>query len=555
MSTEARCPVCDRAVGPNVPGSTCGLCGWPWYLPLRAGSVTAGRRQDFETRLQAARRDLGRREEQDLDARLGDVIRHLIPGAASTVIEISVVGVTTTTVRLDDSVSPRVSDGGCASWTDLLPMLSRSDQARERELADGEGLGDVAIVALLRDHLPPIPDGPVLVICAPASWRVLDEAATAFAGRPRAAVLRLFRAGAGAVRERLTELAARAPLRCAYQLMTATVDRQTGATALRPRELFPIGAEPGTEASLTMQRLPGDTADTTLAIFAFPGGVVRPAAAPFALYSVALPAEPVVKLRAVLDGPGRVRVVQPAGAEAHAGSWEQVRRQMPGRVRMAVAPVDLLCAIDLAGTMDAVRQRRALIRDLIRLLGMERRDGPGLRIGLVTCTDHLFGRRPGRSERAPVTRVLPLGSADKALDWLDKAPSAEVTYQPAAPVEDLLHEALPLLAASRRGGRVPLLVTVAGRRPHPHSQLSDGRLPCPHGYMWQDLIRRLTHQVGARCAMVTDATPSGAEAAEWRELGRAGQHTLADATARQLAEDLGLLLPPGDRIPIPLADE
>ena len=74
--------------------------------------------------------------------------------------------------------------------------------------------------------------------------------------------------------------------------------------------------------------------------------------------------------------------------------------------------------------------------------------------------------------------------------------------------------------------------------------------------MWQDLITRLTRQAGARCALVTDALPAAdAEAAEWRQLGRAGQHVLSSATGRQLAEDLGLLTAPDERIPIPLADE
>jgi hypothetical protein len=74
--------------------------------------------------------------------------------------------------------------------------------------------------------------------------------------------------------------------------------------------------------------------------------------------------------------------------------------------------------------------------------------------------------------------------------------------------------------------------------------------------MWQDLMARLTRQAGARCVVVTDALPAvDAEAAEWRPLGRAGQHVLANATGRQLAEDLGLLTAPDERIPIPLADE
>ena len=349
MSGEARCPVCQREGGPNVPGATCGQCGWPWYLPPRAGPLTADGLKEFDRALQAARRGLEQREAQDFNARMRDIVRTLSPGFPSTVIDVSVAGVTMTTAYLDEVGSPQVRDAGGASWTGLLPRLSASEQARHRELADGDRLGDVAIASLLDDRLPAIPDGPVLVICGPASWRALDAVATALASRSRATMLRLFLARSVAAGEQLAELAARAPLRCRYQLMTATIDRRTGAVGLRLRELFPVGAEPGAEASITLRRIPGDTADTTLAIFAESGGSAagagRSAATPFALYSTALPAEPVAKLRAVLDAPGRVRIIELADARPYLGTWEQVRRQIPDRVAAAVAPVDLICAM------------------------------------------------------------------------------------------------------------------------------------------------------------------------------------------------------------------
>lgn len=561
MSVEAKCPVCERKGGPNEPGATCGQCGWPWYVPPRAGSVTADMRRDFDDRLQAARCDYAQREARALDAELRGVIADLYPGATSTVIDISADQVTVTTVYLDEAGSPQVRDGGGVAWTSVLPMLSAATQARHRQLADGgEGLGDDAVASLLHDRMPPVPDGRVLVICGLAGWRVLDTAATALAARPRARVLRLFAATGTSVRELLADLAASAPLRHPYQLMTAMVDRQTGAVALRPRQLFAVGAEPGTEASLTLRRMPGDVTDTTLAIFADTGGNSRgadgAAADPFALYSVPLPAGSAALLRAVLDGPGRVRIVEPAGAVPYPGTWAQVRRQIPDRVITAAAPVDLVCAIDLAGTRDAVRRRVGLVRDLVRLLGTEYRDERRLRAGVVTCTDHVFGRGPGKNEEAPVTRVLQLGSASKALAWLDKTTSAEISYRPSAPVEDLLHEALMLLAGSRRAGRIPLLVTVVGRRPHPYPQLGDGRLPCPRKFVWQHLVAQLTRQAGARCVVVADALPDdGTEAAEWHQLGRDGQRLLSDATVRQVAEDLGVLTAQDQRIPLPLTDE
>jgi hypothetical protein len=544
-----------------VPGAACLQCGWPWYTAPRAGLVTASHRREFDTRLQAARREQEKREAHALDAQLCSIITDLYPGATCDVIDISAEQVAVTRTYLDEAGSPQVRDGGGFAWADVLPALSGSEEARHLQLADGgDGLGDAAVASLLNNRLPPFPGGRVLVICGPASWQVLDSAATTLAGRPRTSVLRLFAARVATARERLAELAARSPLRQQYQLMTATVDRRTGAVGLRPRQLFPAGAEPGTEASITLWRMPGDAADTTLAIFADAGasslGADGATAGPLALYSAVLPAEPGATLRAVLDGPGRVRIIEPAGAVPHPGTWAQIRRQIPDRVTTATAPADLVCAMDLAGTRDVVRQRVSLIRDLVQLLGIDYGDEHGLRVGVVTCTDHVFGRGPGKDERAPVTRVLPLCAASKALAWLGKPASAEIGYQPAAPVEDLLNEALTLLAGSRRVGRVPLLVTVAGRRPHPHVQRQDSRLPCPHRFMWQDLVRRLAGQARARCLVVADALPAdGAEADEWRQLGRAGQRVLAAATARQLAEDLGLLTGPAEHIPLPLTDE
>jgi hypothetical protein len=224
-------------------------------------------------------------------------------------------------------------------------------------------------------------------------------------------------------------------------------------------------------------------------------------------------------------------------------------------VTTAVAPVDLVCAIDLAGTSDVVRQRKTLVRDLVGLVAAEYPGQQQLQVGVVTCTDHIFGRRPGPGELAPVTSVSVLGPAGEALGWLGRQAGAEIGYPPCTPVEDLLNDSLALLSGSRRAGRVPLLLIVAGRRPHPHEQLGDDRLPCPRNFMWQDKIDRLTRQAGARCAVVAGTLPGGAQGAEWRRIGPAGQRLLSEATARDVAEDLGLLAGQAQRIPLPLSYE
>ena len=467
MSGNARCPVCGRPAGPAAPGATCAGCGWLLYLPPRAGPVTAGLRRDFDSRLQAARRNQAERDGRALAAALSNVIGDLHPGITSTVIDVGADQVAVTAVYLDDAGSPQVRDDAGVAWTAVVGTLAATGQVRKAQLADGiDALDDDRIARLLRDRMPPVPAGRVLVICRPAGWRVLAAAATALAARPRAQLLRLSGLNDASVRRELADLAARAPLRCPYRLMTVTVDSQTGAVALRPCQLFAAGAEPDTKASLPLRRMPGDVSDTTLAIFADTGGnsggIAGAAADPLALYSVPWPAGTATRLRAILDGPGRVRIIEPPGAVPHPGTWAQVRDQIPRRVSTAAAPVDLVCAIDLAGTPDAVRQRKDLVRDLVQLLGADYPDGRRLRVGVVTCTDHVFGHRRG-AEFDQVARASELVPAAEALAWLGEQKTADIRYKLCAPVEDLLSESRRLLAASRRQRRIPLLLTVAGR--------------------------------------------------------------------------------------------
>lgn len=556
MSSEPRCPVCGRSAGTAEPGLTCGQCGWLLHSPLWAGTVTADMRRDFDTRLRVARHDQAVRDAQVLDAALRGVLGDLRPGSVTTVVDINADEVTVMMAYLDAVGSPQVRESGSVAWTSVLWMLAAGKEVRHAQLADGiAALGDDGVASALRDRMPPVSDGRMLVVCRPADWRVLEAAAVALAAGPGARLLRLSSASGASVHRQLADLAATAPLRHTYRLMTAAVDSQTGAVALRPRELFAVGAGPGTEASLTLRRMPGDVSDTTLAIFADTDsskGTDGAAVSPFALLSVPLPAGPTSRLRAVLEGPGKVRIVEPPGAVPYLGTWEQVRRQVPSRVTIAAEPVDLVCAIDLAGTRDIVQQRTGLVRGLLRLLAAEYPAGRRLRVGLVTCTDHVYQRG---KEKLPVTRVHELGAVNEALNWLDTSTGADISYPPCAPVEDLLQEALTLLAGSRRAEHVPLLLTVVGRRPHPHAQQLDDRHPCPHGLMWQDLMLRLTRQAGTRCVVVADTLAGGSGQAEWQQIGPAKQRELATATARQAAEDLGVLTAQAERIPLPLTDE
>jgi hypothetical protein len=101
-----------------------------------------------------------------------------------------------------------------------------------------------------------------------------------------------------------------------------------------------------------------------------------------------------------------------------------------------------------------------------------------------------------------------------------------------------------------------MLVTVAGHPPHPWPQPPDRRVPCPNGYTWTTEMDNLIRRADARCLVVSDDPTAGVDGIEgWRKLGPGGLRALADASARQLAEDLGLIAVQAPRIPLPLHDD
>lgn len=591
---QVRCPVCGRVAGPEI--QACQRCGWTLSGPLRIGPVTEQMREDFEADLSRHRRAVDARvaaritadpaayqacirggppdaaewkaarraaaqaaadavDEKILVAKLRGLLGELQrPEDAITVVEVAGDGITITRTDLDQFGSPRVSAiGETATWTSLLPMLSGTEEERRFQLAGGMSQPDRERAwSSLDRRMPEIPGGPLGVVCRLAGWEIPDRAAAmvkAAGGRGAKLLPVAGTADATPVRTLLADLAAHAPLRRAYRLMVAVVDPGSGAVRIETRRLFATGKQPGTEARLALRRMPGDRSELIFAIFAEGS---RPAG-PLTLGRLPSSGE-AFSLRVVLDGPGRVRFLRPEGVIGYPGTWDEVRGQVPVRVETAPGPVDLICAIDLSGAVKAVRDRKDLVCDLLKLLDEQYGDSPWLRVGVVTCTEHAF-RRGVRKD--PVTEQAELGPPGAAMRWLKTVPKQGSANHPAlAPVEDLLHEAFGLLDGSRASGRAAMLVTVAGRPPHPWPQPPDARLPCPNEYEWKTKIGKLTGQAGARCLVVADDPESGVEGkAGWRKLGPDGLRQLAEASGRQLAEDLGLSPDRAQRIPLPLPDD
>lgn len=483
-------------------------------------------------------------DEALLRARLAEIAGTLRTDTRATVAEVGEDGIAVCQAGLDRSGAPWLERAPVVTWTALLPMLAAAKDERIFQLAGRFGqLDRSAIKEGVRGCLAGVPrtDG-LLVVCRPAGWPVLEWTASAIVeGRPGASLMRVSgTAGLAPVADTLASLTTEAPLRASYRLMVAVVDQASGKVHTEARKVFGPGDEPGTESSLALRRPPGDSRDTTLAIFSDDGSPDQP----LALYSVPLPSQRVFDVQMVLDGPGRVRVAEPSGATVHRGTWAQVSDEIPDQVSMTLGPTDLVCAVDLCGP----RERLRLVRALLASLKDEYPESGSLRVAMLTCTDHNFERG---HERDGVVKGIPPSPVSEALDWLDHREAVRVTYAPAAPIEDLLHEASIMLGKSHEAGRATRLLLVGGRRPHPESAEKLQR--CPHKYKWRDGLGRLTGPVGARCVAVADAKPTAPSQLKiWESLGPDGLRWLPEATGQLVGEDLGLLSSHVQQIPIPL---
>jgi hypothetical protein len=317
--------------------------------------------------------------------------------------------------------------------------------------------------------------------------------------------------------------------------------------SVRSVPLFAAGDRAGQEAEISLRRLPGDHQAVAVAVLA--DGVS--ATGPISLLSVPQPRLTGYRVRAKLEGPGRIRFTEPSDVIPEPRPWSELMTGLPTRVEVQLGPIDLVCAMELAGERDLVRRRRDLVRKLLETLEAECPEPGRLRVALASCSDHLY--EPGR-EALQVVRTTSLLPTGQALAILGKEPGSEVHSPKSAPLEDLLHEAAELLACSRAARRAPLVLLVAGRPPHP-SRLEDNVHPCPRRLDWRAELQRLSGQHRARCVTVADVIPPRqAQAAVWHQLGPAGLHELDRADSRQIGEDLGILVRDTQRLPIPLAD-
>lgn len=325
-----------------------------------------------------------------------------------------------------------------------------------------------------------------------------------------------------------------------YELLVARADRETGRIGLTSVPLFPRGSSPGVTTELTV-RTEG-VERTVFAVVTWAGsapGLVSIASVPLSPGSHGVQAE--------LRGPGEVRFLAPAGLTPDGRSLAELMAAIP-RSLEPVRQAHLICAIEVAGPAARVAGRLDQAEKIIDGLQRELAEPGQFRVSLVAYAGHRPGRRR-RNDRVIVTDWL--AAPESAMRSVGLLGAADLGYPHAAQVEDMLEEVV------RRFGAEPspeltVLLTI-GDRP-PYSPVADGEAPaCPNRYDWRRCLTRLESRPNVRLAAVRDqlAAPGGTA---WGRLGAAALMPLDGVDIDTLGVQTGLVVPPLERMPVPLID-
>ena len=503
-------------------------------------------------------------------------------------------------------------------WREFAPMLSEHPDEVLFQVAGGLSRVDRAALTAELDRwltalIGRVPAGlPVLLVCAAPRWTLPEQAVGVLRrARPDARVA----SSVLPVAEELPRAVARRPLRAPYGLIVAEERPEGVVPVVVP--LFPAGSTAGAEAHATVTRGPGGDGGVVLAVVVGDGLGGRPAPgshhAPVSIARVKLPPG-TSTVRAVLDGPGRVRWLDPAETEVEARTLEELYAQTRAAA-VATGHGELLCAVELGGPPARAARRRELVAGLLDLLASGLPD----RVRVAVCGYYEHSFRLGEGQ-APVTGGVWITDPESARQALAALPPATGTWQDdAAPLEDALTDIVQRLDAEQRarhsagpwpgmpetgmpgpgvsgpgtswpgmpGPAVPeppwpgmspgygpmttasgppptpvmppvgvprTLLVVAGRPPHPRRQGQDPRRelaqPCPRKQDWQAAYEWL-RRAGMRFVAVLDEDADHDDAI-WRALGADHLAVADDLEPRDLAEALNLLPPDAPSLPFPL---
>lgn len=495
------------------------------------------------------------------EAGLALALTRLVAGDADrlTFLEVGPDAIVEERAVADDVGTPALGSVGARhDWADLLPMLS-SDQAERRfQLAGGVGrhpLDPDAVAGALAGALPTMVAtaagaGEVVLVDRSAGWGI-PAVAVALIRERFSPIADLTPPHGVPLRDFADRVLRRAPLRHGYDLVLAAIDERTGAVRLDPRPLFPAGTAvpPGGELTAEVHAAVPPVATVPLALPVVVRRGVEPAGwAVLRAGSVTPRGTTEAHVRVALDGPGRLRFADPPNIEDDPRAWADLIGSLPDHVdNSAIAPVDLVCAVELCGDPTSVEARLGLVRDLLDLVDTGDSRVDGVRVGLLGYVDHTYEQRPAIASPAPIL-LSPLDEPGPARGVLGHWRPSPSRHDYAAPLEDALH-ALGRMPWRRGSQRV--LVTVGTRPPHPPRQGADPALPCPYRHDWRRLLDDAVDRFRLRRLAVAGPPTWAGEgsagqlgqrhAAEaWSELGADGLFVAGEVTAGSLADLAGL---------------
>jgi len=452
---EPACPVCGLR---PATGAVCGACGWVMVTDWTSGP---GDRAGFERRLTEHRMRLDLRaaalaghatlpyvrgtvdEEAwrqacEESARGRVTAEHELAAALRgmgeylAVIEVGPDGVGTLFIQardLDTAAPLRLRQD--VPWREVEPMLAtRADELRF-QLAGGLHRVDRTQLAVSMERAligvveRVHPETPTVFVCTAPGWAVPEQAVT---------ILRRLRPNARAaysslpVAEELPAAIARQPLRATYSLILA----EEGPAGTRPvaMPMFARGGFAGLEAQVDVVRGPGGAGkDIALAVVVdAPLGEYRE---PVSVRSARLP-QGASTLRAVLEGPGRVRWVEPGETGTESRSLSEMYAQTQAN-SVASGYAEVMCAVELGGPPDQAAMRRELVADTLELLANDLPDR--VRVAVFGYYEHSF--KLGQETRQ-VTDGFWLSEPAAAREAFVALPAATGGWQDdAAPLESM----------------------------------------------------------------------------------------------------------------------
>lgn len=345
------------------------------------------------------------------------------------------------------------------------------------------------------------------------------------------------------------------PLTVPYELVvfrqTPSGETDAGQLKLHSHPLFPRGASSGYPKEIQVRFAPTDEHGTVFAVVTrIPVTEGSAVDRPFRRIEVqsAIVPSGVHRLTAWLVGPGHTHFELAGvsiGLRPEARPWRQITRGFPDRLA-SPDPVHLICAIEVSGGADQVRDRISRLEEIITAADTGSRP---LNVSVVSYGPHSVEPTIKEEPTARLTWSTSAGHAILALRRLRGRRPREHEYPRAAQLECALREIADNLTATRRTA----LVTIGSRPPHPPAvDLRTEIIPCGRRVSWRSELDRLQRKApgltfGALC-------DKGAIGEIWRYLGRDAIEEVEAVDALAFAERLGLR-DPVQAVPFPLIEQ